>query len=109
MRTLSVLTIAVISTFILASCQGSVSTGSSVSKAEAEKQAKVTIAQEVQVPVSKVPPINCPGDLKAKVGAKMVCQFGPVEGGQMGTATLTVDKVDGDKVGFKVVTAAAGE
>lgn len=59
----------------------------------------------MKVPLSQLPPMNCPGDLKAEVGAKMVCQLGPVNG-QIGKATLTVNKVDGDKVGFTVRTAA---
>ena len=81
------------------------SVGGNVSEAEAEKQAKEVIAREVGVPVSEVPPLECPGDLKSEVGTVMTCDFGPVDG-KMGTATLTVTSVDGTDVGFDVKTRA---
>ena len=89
----------------VAGCGGSVSVGNDVSQAEAEKQAATVIAEDVGVPVSEVPPIKCPGDLKAEVGTVMNCDFGPVDG-QMGTAKLTVTSVEGSKVGFDVSTSA---
>lgn len=105
MRSLISLTILVLVVLGLVACGGSVSTGQNVSQAEAEKQAKTVIAEEVGVDVSEVPPLKCPGDLKGEVGTTMVCQFGPVDG-QMGKATLTVTKVEGSKVNFDVKTSA---
>ena len=89
----------------VAGCGGSVSVGNNVSQEEAEKQAATVIAEDVGVPVSEVPPIKCPGDLKGEVGTVMNCDFGPVDG-KMGTAKLTVTSVEGSKVGFDVVTSA---
>ena len=65
-------------------------------EADVEKQSAVELAKTVGVPVSKVPPIDCPGDLKAVVGQKMTCVLGKAGARQYDTY-ITVTRVDKDK------------
>ena len=62
-------------------------------QADVEKQSAIELAKVVGVPASKVPPIKCPGDLKAKVGTKMTCVLGNPGQKQYDTY-ITVTKVD---------------
>lgn len=80
------------SAFVAAGC--SVSSGEkTMPKAEVEKQSAIELGKSVGVPASKVPPINCPGDLKAKVGATMTCVLGDPAGKTYDTL-ITVTRVD---------------
>ena len=76
----------------LAACGASVGT-KAMPRVEVEKQSKIELSKVVGVPVSQVPPVNCPGDLEAKVGAKMICAFGQAPG-KIYDMTVTVTKVN---------------
>lgn len=55
----------------------SVSVGDKYMKqSEVEAKAAEALAQSKNLPVSSVPPITCPGDLKGKVGTTMTCSIG---------------------------------
>ncbi len=49
------------------------------------------------------PPITCPGNLKAKVGTKLVCSM-PVEG-KTYDVNVTVTEVEGSDVKYKVAVS----
>jgi len=75
-------------------------------EAEVEKQAAIELGKKVGVPTDQVPPINCPDDLKAKVGTQMTCVIGD-PGGKTYDTLITVTKVDEstDKVFFDIKVA----
>lgn len=75
-------------------------------QADVEKQSAIELGKVVGVPTDKVPPIKCPGDLKAKVGTKMTCVLGQPGGKQYDTY-ITVTKVDENtnKVFFDIKVA----
>lgn len=69
-----------------------------VNESELEAQAEAALEQSLE---GAVPPINCPGDLEAKVGAAMTCTT--VEGGKTYDVIITVTSVDENgKVQFDV-------
>jgi len=76
----------------LTACGASVGT-KTMPQAAVEKQSTIELAKVVGVPVSQVPPVNCPGDLEAKVGTKMICAFGQAPG-KIYDMTVTVTKVN---------------
>lgn len=75
-------------------------------QADVEKEASTELGKLVGVPASQVPPLKCPGDLKAKVGEKMTCLLGE-PGGKTYDTFVTVTKVDEStkKVFFDVKVA----
>ena len=76
----------------LPACGASIGT-KAMPQADVETQSKIELSKVVGVPVSQVPPVNCPGDLEAKVGAKMICAFGQAPG-RIYDMTVTVKKVN---------------
>jgi len=85
----------------------SISTGEkTMPQAEVEKQTTIELGKKVGVPTDQVPPINCPDDLKAKVGTQMTCVIGD-PGGKTYDTLITVTKVDEstDKVFFDIKVA----
>jgi hypothetical protein len=82
--------------FALLGCSGSVSAGGgSVSKSEVEKQAQTQFdALAKSKGQASFPPITCPGDLDAKVGATEHCSA-TFSDGTLGI-TVKVASVSGD-------------
>ena len=80
--------------------------GKTMPQAEVEKQTAVELGKKVGIPTDQVPPVKCPGDLKAKVGTQMTCVLGD-PGGKSYNTLLTVTKVDDstDKVFFDIKVA----
>jgi len=64
-----------------------------VPKATVEEQTAKMITTTVG---ETSPPVTCPADLKAKVGAVMVCNM--TVGGKLADVTLTVTAVEGTNV-----------
>lgn len=88
----------------LAACTVSVGTPS-LSAAEVEEQATAALAESQGIPLDEMPPMECPGDLPAEVGASMVCVLGDPTQGNTYDVTITVETVDGDDVGFDISVA----
>jgi len=62
---------------VLAVTGCSVSLGDKYMKqGDVQTKAAEALAQLKNLPLSSVPPISCPGDLKGKVGATMTCSIG---------------------------------
>lgn len=73
-----------------------------VKQADVEKQVSSALEKQVgQAPDS----IECPDDLPAEVGAEMTCVLTADE--TTIDVTVTVDKVDGNNVGFDIKVADA--
>ena len=81
---------------VLLGCGGSVSIGgSSVSKAEVEKQAQAKFDEIARAKgIASFPPITCAGDLEAKVGATERCS-GTFKDGTLGI-TVKVTSLSGE-------------
>ena len=83
--------VAVITALAAAGC--SVSVGDKYMKqSEVQTKAAEALAQSKNLPVSSVPPISCPGDLKGKVGTTMTCSIGTPP--KVYDVNLKVTKVD---------------
>ena len=108
MRTTRITTAAaLLAAVAVAGC--SVSAGEkTMSQADVEKQSAIELGKSVGIATEKVPPIKCPGDLKAKVGTTMTCVLGN-PGGKTYDTLITVTKVDDstDKVYFDIKVAKA--
>lgn len=84
----------------------SISAGDKYMKqSEVQTKAAEALAQSKNLPVSSVPPITCPGDLKAKVGTTMTCSIGTPP--KVYDVKVTVTSVDDktDQVYFDVKVA----
>jgi ABC-type amino acid transport substrate-binding protein len=84
----------------------SVSTGTlSLSSDEVEQKATAALAEGQGIPLEEMPPLECPSDLPAEVGATMVCVIGDPAQGNTYDVTITVETVEGDDVGFDIQVA----
>ena len=90
---------------IVSACTVSVG-GSSLSAEEVEKQATEALSESQGVPLADMPPLDCPSDLPAEVGASIVCVIGDPAVGNTYDVTITVETVDGDNVGFDIKVAS---
>jgi hypothetical protein len=52
-----------------------------------------------------MPPLECPSDLRAEVGASIVCVIGDPALGNTYDVTITVETVNGEDVGFDIQVA----
>lgn len=87
-------------------CSAEVSVGDKYMKqADVQQQAAQALATAKNLPVSSVPPIKCPGDLKGKVGTTMVCAMEIGSPPKTYDVNLKVTSVTGDKVNFDVQVA----
>lgn len=77
------------------------STTSEIQKSEVEQQAMAALTAKTGKPA---PAITCPGNLKAEVGASMVCAI--VLDGATYDVTVTVTAVADGKAQFDVVVAS---
>lgn len=89
---------------VVSACSVSVGT-TSLSAAEVEEQATAALAESQGIPVEQMPPLQCPSDLDAEIGATMVCVLGDPAQGNTYDVTITVETVDGGDVGFDVRVA----
>lgn len=100
----SVIVAAALSALALTAC--SVSTGSlSLSSDEVEQKATAALAEGQGIPLEEMPPLECPSDLPAEVGASIVCVIGDPAQGNTYDVTITVETVEGTDVGFDIKVA----
>ena len=97
-------TTAVSSAMILSACTMTVGTPS-LSATEVEDKATAALAEGQGVPLEEMPPLECPSDLPAEVGASIVCVIGDAAVGNTYDVTITVETVEGDDVSFDIQVA----
>lgn len=85
-------------------CNLSVGT-SAVPASEVEQKATASLAESQGIPLEEMPPIECPSDLAAEVGASIVCVIGDPAQGNTYDVTITVETVEGEDVGFDITVA----
>lgn len=99
-----VIVLAIGSTLALGAC--SVSTGSlTLSSSEVEQKATAALAEAQGIPLEEMPPLECPSDMSAEIGASMVCVIGDPTQGNTYDVTITVETVEGTDVGFDIKVA----
>jgi len=89
---------------LVSACTVSVGTPS-LSSSEVEQQATEALAESEGIPLEEMPPLECPSDLRAEVGASIVCVIGDPALGNTYDVTITVETVEGDNVGFDIQVA----
>lgn len=97
-------TTAVSSALLLSACTLTVGT-SSLSATEVEQKATAALAEGQGVPLEEMPPLECPSDLPAEVGASIVCVIGDAAVGNTYDVTITVETVEGEDVTFDIQVA----
>jgi hypothetical protein len=100
---MSAVTVGIVAVLVSA-CSVSVGT-TSLSATEVEEQASAALAESQGIPMESMPPLECPSDLAAEVGATMVCVIGDPAQGNTYDVTITVETVEGDDVGFDIQVA----
>ena len=91
---------------LVSACSVSVGTAS-LSATEVEEKATAALAESQGIPLEEMPPLECPSDLTAEVGASIVCVIGDPAQGNTYDVTITVETVEGDDVGFDIQVADA--
>ena len=102
----SVIVSAAMAALLVSACTVSVGT-SSLSSTEVEQKATAALAESQGVPLEEMPPLECPSDLPAEVGASIVCVIGDPAQGNTYDVTITVETVNGEDVGFDIQVADA--
>lgn len=100
----SMIVSAAMTALLLSACSVSVGTAS-LSATEVEEQATAALAESQGIPLEEMPPLECPSDLAAEVGAIMVCVIGDPAEGNTYDVTITVETVNGEDVGFDIKVA----
>jgi hypothetical protein len=77
----------------------------SLSATEVEQKATAALAEGQGVPLDEMPPLECPSDLPAEVGASIVCVIGDAAVGNTYNVTITVETVEGEDVSFDIQVA----
>mgnify|MGYP002737191960 FL=1 len=95
---------AAMAALLVSACSVSVGTAS-LSATEVEEQATAALAESQGIPLEEMPPLECPSDLTAEVGATMVCVIGDPAQGNTYDVTITVETVEGEDVGFDIQVA----
>ena len=103
MRSPAIVT-ATVAALTLTACTVSVETPS-LSATEVEQKATAALAEGQGVPLDEMPPLECPSDLPAEVGASIVCVIGDAAVGNTYDVTITVETVEGDDVSFDIQVA----
>jgi Domain of unknown function (DUF4333) len=103
MRSPAIVT-ATVAALTLTACTVSVGTPS-LSATEVEQKATAALAEGQGVPLDEMPPLECPSDLPAEVGASIVCVIGDAAVGNTYDVTITVETVEGDDVSFDIQVA----
>lgn len=91
---------------LVSACSVSVGT-ESLSATEVEEKATAALAESQGIPLEEMPPLECPSDLTAEVGASIVCVIGDPAQGNTYDVTITVETVEGEDVGFDIQVADA--
>ena len=91
---------------LLTACTVNVGT-STLSATEVEEKATAALADSQGIPLEEMPPLECPSDLTAEIGASIVCVIGDPAQGNTYDATITVETVEGEDVGFDIQVADA--
>lgn len=91
---------------LLTACTVNVGT-STLSATEVEEKATAALAESQGIPLEEMPPLECPSDLPAEVGASIVCVIGDPAQGNTYDVTITVETVEGEDVGFDIQVADA--
>jgi uncharacterized membrane protein len=102
----SMIVSAAVAALLVSACSVSVGT-SSLSATEVEEKATAALAESQGIPLEEMPPLECPSDLTAEVGASIVCVIGDPAQGNTYDATITVETVEGEDVGFDIQVADA--
>jgi hypothetical protein len=102
--TRSAITLTLAVALALVGCTVNVGTPS-LSSTEVEEQATAALAESQGIPLEQMPPLECPGDLPAEIGASIVCVLGDATQGNTYDVTITVETVDGTDVGFDISVA----
>ena len=102
----SVIVSAAMAALLVSACTVSVGT-SSLSSTEVEEKAIAALAESQGIPLEEMPPLECPSDLPAEVGASIVCVIGDPAQGNTYDVTITVETVEGEDVGFDIQVADA--
>lgn len=89
---------------LVSACSVSVGTPS-LSSTEVEEKATAALAESQGVPLDEMPPLECPSDLPAEVGASIVCIIGDPAQGNTYDVTITVETVEGEDVNFDIQVA----
>jgi hypothetical protein len=97
-------TTAVTSALLISACTMTVGTPS-LSSTEVEEKATAALADGQGVPLDEMPPLECPSDLPAEVGASIVCVIGDAAVGNTYDVTITVETVEGEDVSFDIQVA----
>lgn len=105
MKKMMIVSAAVVAVLVSA-CSVSVGT-SSLSATEVEEKATAALAESQGIPLEEMPPLDCPSDLTAEVGASIVCVIGDPAQGNTYDVTITVETVEGEDVGFDIQVADA--
>jgi hypothetical protein len=100
----SMIVTAAMAALLVSACSVSVGTAS-LSATEVEEQATAALAESQGIPLEEMPPLECPSDLTAEVGATMVCVIGDPAQGNTYDVTITVETVEGEDVGFDIQVA----
>jgi len=100
----SLIASAVITAFLVSACSVSVGT-SSLSATEVEQKATAALSESQGVPLDEMPPLECPSDLAAEVGATMTCVIGDPAQGNTYDVVITVETVEGEDVAFDIQVA----
>jgi len=93
-----------VTALLMSACNVSVGTAS-LSATEVEQKATAALAESQGVPLEEMPPLECPSDLAAEVGATMTCVIGDPTQGNTYDVTITVETVDGEDVAFDIQVA----
>lgn len=102
----SMIVSAAVAALLVSACSVSVGT-SSLSATEVEEKATAALAESQGIPLEEMPPLECPSDLPAEVGASIVCVIGDPAQGNAYDVTITVETVEGEDVGFDIQVADA--
>ena len=100
----SMIVSAALAALLVSACTVSVGT-SSLSSTEVEQKATAALAESQGIPLEEMPPLECPSDLTAEVGASIVCVIGDPAQGNTYDVTITVETVNGEDVGFDIQVA----
>ena len=93
-----------VTALFMSACNVSVGTAS-LSATEVEQKATAALSESQGVPLDEMPPLECPSDLAAEVGATMTCVIGDPAQGNTYDVVITVETVEGEDVAFDIQVA----
>ncbi len=103
----AVLATTALASALLAGCSASIDIGGqSISSDELATQVTAALAENMKVSVDKVPPITCPEDLDATVGASTTCVLQDDASGKDYDVAVKVTSIEGSKALFSIEVAS---